>query len=132
MTALIPVVTLRWGASARRNVAIFVLVAAGLLAGCSQQKLTQLGGRVAPDTLGLGDRCAEIMQKAMPFAEIEIGDRTSTSSDIRTIVAKAAGTRTDLPQGSPADRDLAVECTFTDSVLTGFRWTKGGPPPSPH
>jgi hypothetical protein len=125
MTAPPPAMMFRWAAI------IFFLSAAGLLGGCSQQA-TQFGGRVAPDTLGLGDRCAEFMQKAMPFAEIDIGDRSSTSPDIRTIIAKAQGTRTDLPQGSPVDRDLAVECTFTDSVLTGFRWTKGGPLPSPH
>jgi len=112
--------------------AIVVLVAAGFLGGCSQQQLTQLGGKVAPDSLGLGDRCAQFMQRAMPFAEIDIGDRSSTSPDIRTIVATAQGTRTDLPEGSPANRDLAVECTFTDNVLTAFRWTKGGPQPSPH
>jgi hypothetical protein len=125
MTAPLPAVTFHWAAAA------VCLFAAGLLGGCSQQA-TQFGGRVAPDTLGLGDRCAEFMQKAMPFAEIDIGDRSSSSPDIRTIIAKAAGTRTDLPQGSPVDRDLAVECTFTDGVLTGFRWTKGGPRPSPH
>src|SRR5271165_2479148 len=107
MTAPPPAVTFRWAA------VIFFPVAAGLLGSCSQQA-TQLGGRVAPDTLGLGDRCAEFMQKAMPFAEIDIGDRASASPDIRTIVARATGTRTDLPQESPADRDLAVECTFTD------------------
>jgi len=112
--------------------AIVVLGAAGFLGGCSQQQLTQLGGKVAPDSLGLGDRCAQFMQRAMPFAEIDIGDRSSTSPDIRTIIATAQGTRTDLPEGSPANRDLAAECTFTDNVLTAFRWTKGGPQLSPH
>jgi hypothetical protein len=115
----------RW----HRGRAIALLAVAGLLGGCDQQ-LTQFRGRVLPDTLGLGDRCAQFMQRAMPFASIDIGDRSSTSPSIRTIVATAQGTRTDLPEGTPGDRDLAVECTFTDSVLTAFRWTKGGPAPS--
>jgi hypothetical protein len=115
-------------------VAALVLVAAGgLPGGCSwPYKMTELGGRVAPDTLSLADHCAEIMQKAMPFADIAMGDRTSTSPDLRTIVATVTGTRSDLPKGGSADGNLAVECTFVDNVLTGFRWTKGGPPPSPH
>jgi len=114
------------GAKPPRAGAIIVLVA-GLLGGCSQQQLTQLGGRVVPSTLSLGDRCAQFMQRAMWFAAIDIGDRSSSSPDIRTIIATAQGTRTDLPEGSPGTRDLAVECTFTDNVLTAFRWTKGGP-----
>jgi hypothetical protein len=134
MTAPPAAKRLRWDAGQAAKLpragAIIVLVAAGLVGGCSQQQLTQFGGRVVPSTLSLGDRCAQFMQRAMWFAEIDIGDRNSTSPDIRTIIATAQGTRTDLPEGSPGTRDLAVECTFTDNVLTAFRWTKGGPQPS--
>jgi hypothetical protein len=132
MTAPSVAAQLRRDARWHRGRAIALLVVAGPLGGCDQDQLTQFRGRVAPDTLGLGDRCAQFMQRAMPSAQIDIGDRSSTSPDIRTIVAAAQGTRTDLPPGSPVDPNLAVECTFTDSVLTAFRWTKGGPPPSPH
>ena len=104
-----------------------MLVVAGLLGGCDwSQKLTE---RVVPDTVSLADRCAEIMKKAMPFAEIDIGDRASQSPDVRTIVAQVQGTRTDMAGNTQVDRDLAVECTYVDGVLTGFHWTKGGPRP---
>jgi hypothetical protein len=103
------------------------MAAAGILAGCDWSR--QMGGRIAPDTISLADRCAQIMQKAMPFAEIDIGDRTSANVDLRTITATVAGTRTDMAGNTQVARDLAAECTFMDSVLTGFRWTKGGPQP---
>jgi hypothetical protein len=69
------------------------------------------------------------MQKAMPFAEIDIGGRSSASTGLRTIVANVTGKRTDMPNNSQVQRDLAVECTFEDNVLTAFHWTTGGPPP---
>jgi len=104
-------------------------MAIGSLAGCTWSQ--QMQGRVVPDTVSLADRCGLIMQAAMPFADIDLGDRTSQgSADVRTIVARAAGTRGDIPEGGAGERNLAVECTFTDNVMTAFRWTKGGPPPS--
>jgi hypothetical protein len=110
--------------------ATLALVAAGSLAGCTWSQ--QMQGRLVPDTVSLADRCAMIMQAAMAFADIDLGDRTSQgSADVRTIVARVSGTRGDIPEGGPGERNLAVECTFTDNVLTAFRWTKGGPPPSP-
>jgi hypothetical protein len=101
------------------------MAAAALLGGCG------LGARIAPDRLSLADRCADIMARAMPFADIEIVKRSSEGTGIRTIAAQVEGTRTDLAKDAPGDRDLAAECQFDDSVLTGFRWTKGGPPPAP-
>jgi hypothetical protein len=101
-------------------------LAAVLLSGCGwSDKLQQ---RVLPDTISLADRCASIMQAAMPFASIDIGDRTSEGKGVRTIVARVTGTRTDLPKDGPGERDLAVECTFENNVLVAFHWTKGGPP----
>ena len=111
-----------------RAAAIAILLAVGPLAGCDWSQ--RLEGRIAPDTVSLADRCASIMQAAMRFATIDIGDRTSEAKGVRTIVARVEGTRTDLPKDSPGDRDLAVECTFENNVLTAFRWTKGGPAPS--
>jgi len=105
----------------RPTAAIMILAAASLLGGCGWSK------GVAPDTVSLADRCAEIMQRAMPFAEIETGGETSQDVDIRTIVAHVQGARTDMPANTTIERGLAVECTFVDNVLTAFRWTKGGP-----
>ena len=76
---------------------------------------------------GLADRCADIMKVAIPSADIDIDKRTSKSPSIDTIIAQVTGTRTDMPEGSPLPRDLAVECEFTNGVLTAFRWTQGGP-----
>ncbi len=109
--------------------ATVLLLAAALLAGCGGWS-DRLQQRVLPDTLSLADRCAGIMQAAMPFAAIDIGDRTSEDKGIRTIVARVTGTRTDLPKDGPGERDLAVECTFENGVLAAFRWTKGGPAPN--
>jgi len=78
--------------------AIFILIIAGsALVGCGV-KVSQ----------SLADRCADIMQGAMPFAEIDIDKRASESTSLSTIVARVEGTRTDLPEGSPP-HDLAAE-----------------------
>ena len=100
------------------------------LAGCSLQKMQ---GKLVPDTVSLGDRCAAIMQTAMPFAQIELGARGARDLDVRTIIVQVSGTRTDLPKDAAESRDLAAECTFENNVMTAFRWTKGGPlsPPPP-
>lgn len=113
----------------RWPVAIVLVAMTGLLAGCGlSQKLQQ---RIIPDTASIGGRCADIMRRAMPFAAIDIGRESADSPDIRIIVAHVAGTRTDTSDNSQVARDLAVDCTFTDNVLTAFRWTKGGPLPPP-
>jgi len=88
-------------------------------------------GQLSPDTISLADRCGAIMQAAIPFARIELGDRTSRSLDVRTIVAQVSGTRADVPNEAAEGRDLGAECTFEDNVMTAFRWLKGGPPPRP-
>jgi hypothetical protein len=111
----------------RRGRVAVLMALTGLLAGCGWSH--DLKKEVTADTASLADRCAEIMKKAMPFAEIDIGNRSSTASGLRTIVAKVTGKRTDMPDNGQVERDLAVECTFEDTVLTAFRWTKGGPPP---
>jgi len=99
------------------------------LAGCSWSG--KIEGKIAPDTVSLADRCGAIMQAAMPFAQLELGDRTSRSPDVSTIVAQVAATRTDLPKDAATGRDLMAECTFENNVMTAFRWTKGGPLPTP-
>jgi hypothetical protein len=114
----------------RRAAACLALLAVGpLLAGCDWAKTVT--GRINPDTLGLADRCANVMRAAMPFADIDIGKLSSENTGIRTITARVEGTRGDAPKDVPIARDLAVECQFDSNILTGFRWTKGGPPPPP-
>ena len=109
-------------AALRQRVAIFVLIAAGgLLVGC---------GIKVPRTGGLADRCADITQAAMPFAEIDIEKRAAESTSITKVIARVEGTRTDLPEGSPP-HDLATECEFDNNILSAFRWTKGGPQQHP-
>ncbi|HWD58528.1 MAG TPA: hypothetical protein VG308_09635 [Stellaceae bacterium] len=104
-------------------------VLAGMLGGCDFSQRVEK--HLAPDTQSLADRCGDIMQRAMPFAELAVGDKTSHSIDVRTIVAQVAATRTDMAKNDQVTRDLTAECTFTDNVLTGFRWTQGGPEPAP-
>jgi hypothetical protein len=117
------------GMGMRGSKLLLVVLAAVSLAGCSWSQ--KMEGRLAPDTISLADRCGAIMQAAMPFAQLELGDRTSRSSDVSTIVAQVAATRTDLPKDAATTSDLMAECTFENNVMTAFRWTKGGPLPPP-
>jgi hypothetical protein len=111
------------------KVIALIIAAASGLAGCSWSE--RMEAKVAPDTFSLADRCGAIMQAAMPFAQLELGDRGSRSPDVRTIIAQVAATRTDLPKDAASGRDLVAECTFENNVMTAFRWTKGGPLPPP-
>lgn len=107
---------------------ILAVLAVVSLAACSLQKMQ---GHLVPDTISLADRCGAIMQAAMPFAQLELGDRTSRSPDVSTIIAQVAATRTDLPKDTAGGGDVMAECTFQNNVMTAFRWTKGGPLPAP-
>jgi hypothetical protein len=102
-----------------------ILLAMLFLTGCDWSQ--RMSARVAPDTVSLADRCAAIMQAAMSFATLDIGDRTSKGVDIRTITAQVTARRTDQPDNPNVDRDMGAECTFVDNVMTAFHWTKGGP-----
>jgi hypothetical protein len=113
----------------RGSKAILIIAVVALLAGCSWSQ--RIEGKVAPDTVSLADRCGLIMQAAMPFAQLDLGDRGSRSPEVSTIIAQVAATRADLPKDVATGRELMAECTFQDNVMTAFRWTKGGPPPSP-
>jgi transposase len=118
---------LRYDSGMRLLAVIALFAVACVLNGCDWSH--RLGEQLVPDTGSMSDRCVRIIRAAMPFADLDIGNQTSESPDVRTIVAKVEATRTDLAKDSPAEHDVAAECTFTDSALTGFRWTKGGPPP---
>ncbi len=73
----------------------------------------------------MADRCADIMQRAFPDADIDITKREATAASLTTIVAHVEGVRSNLPPHGPLTRNLAVECRFDNSILTGFRWTAG-------
>lgn len=74
---------------------------------------------------GMADRCADIMKAAYPGADIDITKRGAAATSITTILAHVEGVRSDVPPHGPLPRNLAVECRFDDSILTGFRWTAG-------
>ena len=75
--------------------------------------------------VGLAGRCADIMLRAFPSANIEIGKSDASATGLTTIIARVQGVRTDIPPEGPLTRDLAVEGQFDNNVLTGFRWTAG-------
>jgi hypothetical protein len=75
--------------------------------------------------VGLAARCADIMQLALPTANIEIGKGETSATSLTTIVARVEGTRSDMPPEGPLMRNLAAECQFDSNILTAFRWTAG-------
>jgi hypothetical protein len=108
--------------------AICALAAGLLLAGCGVGDWAHgVGGRINPDTVSYTDRCAALMQAAMPLAEISIDTRTAQNTGIDTMFAHIAGIRTDHPTDKAIPHDLAVDCKFDDGVLTEFHWTSGAP-----
>jgi hypothetical protein len=97
----------------------FICLAA-TLAGCG------FAERVNPGSLGLADRCAQVMQVAIPYADIDIGKRTSQNKGVSTIVAHVEGARTDHPNQEGLARDLAADCEFYNNALVGFHLTGVG------
>jgi hypothetical protein len=74
---------------------------------------------------GMAERCAALMREAYPGAEIDITKREAAAASLTKILAHVEGNRTNLPSPPPVARHLAVECTFDNDILTGFRWTAG-------
>jgi hypothetical protein len=80
-----------------------------------------------PDA-GFADRCADLMKEAFPGADIAIAKKRAfddTSADFHTIVAEVEGERRDVGANDRVTRNLAVECRFSNGILTAFRWTVG-------
>ena len=75
--------------------------------------------------VGLAERCADLMQRAFPSANIEIGKNEVSATGLTTIIARVEGVRSDMPPEGPLTRNLAVECQFDSNILTAFRWTTG-------
>lgn len=78
-----------------------------------------------PHTVGLAERCADIMKSAYPSAAIDITKSAASTISLTAIVARVDGSRSDLPAEAPLRRDLAAECRFDENVLTEFHWTAG-------
>ncbi|HZT88249.1 MAG TPA: hypothetical protein VFA12_09780 [Stellaceae bacterium] len=100
-----------------------LLAGCGVLAGCGFGQ--RLHRTVESVSGGMADRCAEFMRAAFPSAELRVTKSEAADADIHTIVAHVEAVRRNLPPNVPLVHDLAVECRFTDSILTGFRWTAG-------
>ena len=83
------------------------------------------GGCSIPHSVGLAERCADIMKSAYPNAAIDITKSEASVTSLTTIVAHVEGSRSNLPPEAPLPRELAVECRFDENVLTEFHWTAG-------
>lgn len=97
------------------SVALLLAILSAVAAGCSR----------IPRDIGLAERCADFMRRAYPSATIDVTNSAASATSLTTIMAQAEGVRTDLPPDAPQPRELAVECSFDENILTGFRWTKG-------
>jgi hypothetical protein len=102
-----------------------ILIAGLLLAGCSLSE--RVGSHINPSSMSLAERCAAMMQAAMPYADIDIGKATSQNKGVSTILAHVEGTRTDHPDAEGISRNLIADCEFSDTVLASFHLTGFGP-----
>lgn len=101
-----------------RPAALLLLLQGLVLAGCG----TDLAAS-SPTA-----RCGELMQQAFPGGRIEVTKTQlvpAPTESIATMVITAEGRRRGIAPGGPPLRDVAVECRFSDGILTGFRWTRG-------
>lgn len=87
--------------------------------------LCLVGGCHLAPAGGMAERCADLMQRADPGADIDITSSKAAATSITTIVADVEGVRRNLPPQPAVSRHLAVQCRFDGDVLTGFKWTKG-------
>jgi hypothetical protein len=93
--------------------AVIVGCISALLAGCGLRQLS------------LADRCANVMQEALAGSKLEITEKRAAfdfSNDLITATAVVQGSAS---KTSSPPRDIGMECTFSDNVLSGFRWTAG-------
>jgi hypothetical protein len=99
----------------RQGAAASVLIAlSALLVGCG-----------IPRSVGLAERCADIMKSAYPSAAIDITKSEAAATSLTTIIARVEGSRSDLPPEAPLRRELAAQCRFDENILIEFHWTAG-------
>jgi hypothetical protein len=80
-------------------------------------------GGVQLRDVSFADRCATIMQEAMPKADIEITSESAAGDptrDLNTLVAHVQGTA----KGENVS-GIGMDCVFHNGVLTSVRWTAG-------
>jgi hypothetical protein len=109
----------------RQPAVILLLLAATPLAGCGWAE--SVGGRVNPGSMSLADRCATVMTAAIPYAELDIGKRSSENKGISIIAAHVEATRTDHAGDPGLARNLAADCEFDNGALVSFHLTGLGP-----
>ncbi len=70
-----------------------------------------------------GERCANVMRKAMPKAEIEITATRAAGDDTRDLNAIRATAEGQVKGEKPGP--VAMECVFHDGILASIRWRAG-------
>jgi hypothetical protein len=108
-----------------RAPAVILILIAAALTGCGLSE--RVGSHINPSSMSLAERCAAMMQAAMPYADIDIGKATSRNKGVDTILAHVEGTRTDHPDAEGISRNLIADCEFSDTVLASFHLTGFGP-----
>jgi hypothetical protein len=108
-----------------RSVFLPLLLVLSAAAGCTAERPKEL------QNIGDSDRCADMMRRSFPGAEIVIdvkGDRIGTTPQggIGVMIAEVEGDRPNIPEaGGFLARHVAARCRFENGILTEFRWTTG-------
>lgn len=94
------------------------------LAGCSRMSEVGFDTKMALGSVSLVDRCSDFMSRAFPNGDINvIGSHIVTDSESALVTVQ--GVRNSVPQSSPDEHSVAVECHYQHGVLTAFRWIAG-------
>jgi len=94
------------------------------LAACERMSTIGFDTQSAFGSVGLADRCVDIVRRAFPNGGLDIANRRVKVEGGVSIVAIAA-VRRDVAAKGPYARDIAAECRFENNILMGFRWTSG-------
>jgi len=82
-------------------------------------------------TPGLGDRCADFMQRSFPGSGVTIKAKheqlaRTAGGGLTVMIVTVSGVRKDTPEsGGFVARNVAAECRFENAILTEFKWTQG-------
>jgi len=95
-----------------------------MLAACERMSTIGFDTQSAFGSVGLADRCVDIVRRAFPNGGLDIANRRVKVEGGVSIVAIAA-VRRDVAVKGPYARDIAAECRFENNILMGFRWTSG-------
>ena len=95
-----------------------------MLAACERMSTIGFDTQSAFGSVGLADRCVDIVRRAFPNGGLDIANRRVKVEGGVSIVAIAA-VRRDVAVKGPYARDIAAECRFENNILMGFRWMSG-------